>query len=437
MKGKKLLLSLALIIVLGICWLLSVRSVSGTEERNAQTELVESADAFAERKLYVRAIPLYEDALKYKTENNSEIQMRLLSVYQAYGNEEAWAELIEKRISSETAETDEYFSLADYYREGGDLDEALRVIKAGMSRFGTENFEQYYEAYRYVFSTYTTVWSQINSGGPNGMMPAYDGENWFYVNGNGKKSTQKLYQSATAYDANGFAVVKENGEYIVILENGDWYSRGGDAITDVYGISNNHILAQSGGKYSYYNYDFVNIAPSHQYDQITGNACGAAAVKSGDKWGLITDSGEKITDFVYDDVAVNSLGAVFAGGVAMVKSGGKWQLIDVNGAPVTADTYSDAKAPESDGYIAVANDAGKWGFIDHSGKLVIDYQYKDAKSFSDNVAPVKSIDTWGYLSAKNKMVIENIYDEAYPFQDGIARVKLGDYMALLHLDYID
>ena len=437
MKGKKLLLSLALVIVLVICWFMAIKAVSGAEEKNAQAELVESADAYTEKQLYVRAIPLYEDALKYNTESISAIQRKLLSAYKAYGSMDEWAALIEKRISSETAENDEYFSLADYYREDDNLSEALRVIKTGMSRYGTEDFEQYYEDYRYAYSIYTTVWLQLEACGPNGMMPAYDGENWFYVNEKGKKTTKKLYQSATAYGAKGYAVVKENGEYIVVLENGDWYSRGGDAITDVYGISNNHILAQSGGKYSYYNYDFVNIAPSHQYDQITGNACGAAAVKSGDKWGLITDSGEKITDFVYDDVAVNSLGAVFADGVAMVKSGGKWQLIDVNGAPVTADTYSDAKAPESDGYIAVANDAGKWGFIDHSGKLVIDYQYKDAKSFSDNVAPVKSIDTWGYISAKNKMVIENIYDEAYPFQDGIARVKLGDYMALLHLDYID
>ena len=63
MKTKKMLLIVVIAVVLGVGWLLSIRTASGTEVIEEQRNLVAEADALAARQLYVRAIDLYEEAL--------------------------------------------------------------------------------------------------------------------------------------------------------------------------------------------------------------------------------------------------------------------------------------------------------------------------------------------------------------------------------------
>ena len=63
MKTKKMLLIVIIAAALGVGWLLSVRTASGTEVIKEQRNLVKEADELAARKLYVRAIELYEEAL--------------------------------------------------------------------------------------------------------------------------------------------------------------------------------------------------------------------------------------------------------------------------------------------------------------------------------------------------------------------------------------
>ena len=50
-------------------------------------------------------------------------------------------------------------------------------------------------------------------------------------------------------------------------------------------------------------------------------------MKKDGKWGIITDGGSGVVDFVLEDVAVNSLGAVYANDVAMVKKDGLWCIL--------------------------------------------------------------------------------------------------------------
>ena len=58
MKTKKMLLIVIIAAALGVGWLLSVRTASGTEVIKEQRNLVKEADELAARKLYVRAIDL-------------------------------------------------------------------------------------------------------------------------------------------------------------------------------------------------------------------------------------------------------------------------------------------------------------------------------------------------------------------------------------------
>ena len=64
MKAKKLLLIVMVAAVIGIGWILVARAASGTELLERQQKLLEEADTLVDRKLYVRAIPFYKEALE-------------------------------------------------------------------------------------------------------------------------------------------------------------------------------------------------------------------------------------------------------------------------------------------------------------------------------------------------------------------------------------
>ena len=115
MKGKRLLLVLVFVAVLAVGWITAVKATTGTEIIKKQNELVAEADDYFARELYVRAIPLYEEALTYSTGQNEMIRKKLLEAYLEYGDMSSYIKLVEKRISAGSAEEEEYLNVADYY----------------------------------------------------------------------------------------------------------------------------------------------------------------------------------------------------------------------------------------------------------------------------------------------------------------------------------
>jgi tetratricopeptide (TPR) repeat protein len=441
MKSKKMLLILIFAIVIAAGWIVSIRSVTRSEVIKEQKELVKEADAFMDRGLYVRAISLYEDALQESSRLTSDIQEKLLSAYKEYGDMSSYVKLASQRIAAGDATESEYLTAADYYVQKSDLESAVSILKQGIEQLNSEALAEYYEENRYAYRIRTTKYAEILPTASNEEMPAFNGEKWGYVNENGREVLSFIYDSATPFNEYGYAVVSLNGIYYTILSNGDLYGADDgsnyDQMTDVLMVSGTHILGQRDGTYSYYSYDFAPVAESHQYSEMTGNACGVAAVKKDGKWGIITDSGKVVVDYSLDDVAVNSLGCAFAGERAVVKKDDVWYLIDTEGNRVGSEEFSDAKAPESEGYIAVADASGKWGFIDRNGEWVIDCQYSDAYSFSEHLGGVKIVNDWGYISESNKLVIDEPFQSASPFHNGVAQVGFSEGAALILLDYFE
>ena len=439
MKGKRVLLILVFAAVLGAGWMTVIKAVTGSDTLEKQEELTAEADAFLAKELYVRAIPLYREALEYSTDQNVLIQEKLLEAYLAYGDSDSYIRLVRERISSGHASEEEYMIAAELLLSVSKLGEAMELVKKGMKDLESHVLEEYYEDHRYAYDMRSTKYSEVLPTGSNTLMPAFDGEKWGYVDERGRRQIDFIYDSALPFNEYGMAVVSLDGMYCTILQNGDRYAiDDGEKypeMTDIVAISGTHILGRRDGTYSYFNYDYEPVAPGHQYLEITSNACGVAGVKKESGWGVITDSGEVVMDFKLQDIAINSLGCAFAGDRGMVKEEGKWRLIDTEGNPVGEGRYADARAPESEGFIAVADDNGKWGYINRDGDLVIDYQYMDALSFSDGLGAVLEGEDWGYISAGNELVIGGELDGAKPFHNGIAQVKFGGGVWLVTLKY--
>lgn len=441
MKDKRILLVAIFAVIIVVGWMTTLKAVSGADIIAAQKELVEEADAYMERKLYVRAIPLYEEALDSTTELNLEIEEKLLNAYYQYQDMQAYIRLVEARVETNDAKEGEYLTVARHYVENRKIAKGMELVKKGIDNLGTETLKEYYEENRYEYKYHSSGCEVIVPTSTNALMAAYNGQNWGYVDGKGKILLPFIYDSATSFENDEYAVVSVEGVYYTILSNGDFYGANdgtkGEKLTDVKAISSGLLIGQKDGLYSYYGYDFNALASSLQFDDITSFSCGVAAAKKGEKWGIIDESGKSITDIKYEDIAINSLGCAFANNRAMVKENGVWHLINVAGETLGNATFADAKAPESDGYIAVANENGRWGFVDSEGELIIDYHYRDAKSFSNQLAPVMVVDKWGYISEKNVIAIEDMFLEAEPFHAGSAQVHTTEAMGIICLEYVE
>ncbi|MBR4960887.1 MAG: WG repeat-containing protein, partial [Clostridia bacterium] len=254
-----------------------------------------------------------------------------------------------------------------------------------------------------------------------------------------------VYESVSPFNSNGFAVVKQDGVYKVIVDSGYTYGLDELGIQDVVGINNKYVLAKYNDKYGYYNYDFQCVSNAHQYDQITVNNVGYAAVGNDGKWGFISDSGEIMSEMVFDDIALNSLGYVFTRinyspeqeiPVGCAKRSDVWYLVYPDGSKITETGFAGLKAPEGNGWVAASDAEGKWGFVDLDGTVQIPFQYEDAWSFSENLAAVKKDGEWVYINIYNDVVIDENFENALPFHGGIAQAHEDAGIALLSLVYV-
>lgn len=437
MKSKKLGFILIFAVVIFFGWILCIKKASGMEEKNEQKNLVVQAEGYIQKQLYVRGIPLLEDALKINTANNTDIQKKLLSAYKDYGDMDSYYELLQKMETTQSATAGDYVVMANYELEQGDVSAALQVVLNGLKKHKDKTLNDLYEKYRYEYSLNQTNIQEIWPTSDGTYMPAKEETKWNYIDADGNECLTVKGDQVTAFNRDGKAVIKKNGIFYVILKNGDLYGIDETGIDEVLGITDKYIIAKKNNLYGFYDYDFKLLSKKYQYENMTINNCGVAAVQKNGKWGIINDSGEQISDFIYEDVAINSLGQAFAGNRAMVKKDGAWVLIDTKGTQISKETYADAKAPESGEYIAVADENERWGYINKNGKQVIDFTYFNAKSFSCGVAAVQVANEWGYISQKNVLVMEDCYEQAQPFHEGYALAKNTEGICILKMSYYD
>lgn len=433
MKQKRVALIALIFAALAVIWVFVLQQFLKIDQTREQNAYVESADAFAEKELYVRAIDAYNQALAINTteKKKNKIEAKLLKAYKAYGDMTGYENLAESRISRGVASENEIVSVSKMYSDSNLFKEALKATEAGLELHpDSEKIAEEHSRLKYMYNLNYVTATELKMDDSTGRIVAFDGEKWSYITKTGSLVFKISFDEATPFykddEGNQFAVVRNGKTYYVVNKDCALYGRDDTGVEEVLGIASNHVIAKKNGKYGFYDYDFVSSSEKHQYDLITMNSNGVVAIQDGGKWGVITDGGQTVIPLELDEVAVNSLGQAYRGGNAMVKRGKSWEMVDLQGKKVGDGTYANAKAPESTEYIAVANEQNQWGFIDREGKLVIDYQYKDAYSFSDGVAAVKTATGWQYIDENNKVIIDEELSEALPFHSGLAIAKDGD-----------
>ncbi|MGI9015259.1 MAG: WG repeat-containing protein [Phycisphaerales bacterium] len=135
--------------------------------------------------------------------------------------------------------------------------------------------------------------------------------------------------------------------------------------------------------------------------------------------GYIDRTGQVSIPFEFDEARP------FQNGVAAVRVGDRWGIIDRTGDYLVEPTYMNGPSfAESD--VAPVNFDGKWGYIDLQGNIVIEPTFDKARSFSDGCAPFSLDGAWGFIDLGGRVLVPPMFDDLWPYVHGFCRyAKLG------------
>ncbi|MCH5270712.1 MAG: WG repeat-containing protein [Lachnospiraceae bacterium] len=142
-----------------------------------------------------------------------------------------------------------------------------------------------------------------------------------------------------------------------------------------------------------------------------------------DKYGFLTDAGEEITPFVYEEAAP------FNEGLACVCVDGKYGYIDKNGNTALEFIY-DYATPFVEGlaYFAIED---SYGFMDKNGEPVFYLDCDSVSSFQEGLAYFSLDGKYGYIDNTGTVAIEAVYDDADYFHGGVAKVRVGNRFGVI------
>lgn len=188
---------------------------------------------------------------------------------------------------------------------------------------------------------------------------------------------------------NKFGVIDKEGNIVVEPKYGDLvipnptkdvflYTEGNE-------INNKNYKAINGsGNELFGNYDVVEAIQINQLSSYVPYEKTVLKYKKNNLYGLISYTGEKITDAIYEEIQ----GIDYKEGYLRVKKSGSYGVIDITGKQIIKCEYSNI---ESDGYFSektkysksgfilqVKTDNGyKYGYANYKGKVVKDAMFND------------------------------------------------------------
>ncbi|MCR4838863.1 MAG: WG repeat-containing protein [Eubacterium sp.] len=174
----------------------------------------------------------------------------------------------------------------------------------------------------------------------DGYMLVKDAWGWGYVNA-ALQDTGLRFEDATAF-AEGIAAVKENGSWRFVTAEGLLSAAAGDAVRyDAVAYDAQRIASRAGGILalrdgSWRLYGADGKALSGVYDEVKAfvDGEGAAAVRSGNVWGLINAAGEEVLAPAYEELC--------SGGTTLIafRQGSLWGYMDMSGDVYVEPTFA-------------------------------------------------------------------------------------------------
>lgn len=430
MKKYRALVPVVMIVVMVASWYLLVKDAVMVE--NQYNSYLTEARKYAENGITKYAIENYNLALEIKS--SPDVYVEVAEYYKSQEKDAEYLAWCENFFETYPTEKVAYDCVLDAYLENKDYESCYDILETAEKRnITSDNIKKISKEIKYVykldFNTYENVGIYSNNYCPVASKGA-----WGYVDRYGNQRIACKYLDVGAYTQTNFtSVVNSDNEAYFIDKTGSKVMVAKEKYTS-FGLLVNDIIAakKTDGKYTYVNSDFEVLFGDYDYASTMNN--GVAAVKSGDTWQIIDDSGKTITDKKYVDVIRDEKQIAFRNDRLFVATEtGKYIMINSSGKQIGSLVFEDARLFTGDAPAAVKID-GKWCYVDSDGKKISDKTYNDARSFANGLAAVCIDGKWGFVDETEKIVIEPTFFGAKDFNEkGSCFVQTGDKWQLLKL----
>lgn len=426
-RGKRILLAIGCIALLGLSWLAAVTAETDAQR---QEKLMAQAASYVEDEIYIRAVPLLEEAAGYEDAHTLEAEEALKNVYLHLigksGYPQKYTGLLEKQMKRKDAAPQVFHEAAQYYLDKGQTNTAIIILRTGAEQTGSPELAELYEANRYVYELGRDFYQEVTAI-YNGSVQVKQEGCWGLANQRGNLVIPCEYDWISTY----------SGDRVVVQKNG---------VISAVDSDNNRVALFHGEADQFSNFGENRLAlhtpegwlvaggelhtGGIPLEEIGMYSSDCAAAKLDGKWGLLSPDGTEWTLAPqYDGIIQDELGRSFDQDAVFVRDGNQVLLL-VKGEQVGI-AFEDAQ-PFNGGWAAVKRD-GKWGFIDTEGIVQIDFQFQNALSFGGHLAAVETEEGWGYVGLGGELVIPPEFLEAKSFYKGSAPVKTADGWRFLTL----
>jgi len=396
-----------------------VTATSARSTAEKQLALINEAIALIDDGIYIRAVPLLEEAAGYEATHTGSAEIVLKRTYLALidnrGFSRRYTTLLEKQMNRREAEPCVFLEAADYYLSISKTSEALSVLRNGLERTGDERILMLYESIRYAFNISRAAYEDVTAVFNNTVQVKSDGK-WGVAHADGLLIIPCQYDKVSTFDRDR-AVVRSGDSIYAIDMDGNRIAISHEAVVDFGNYAENRLPLLVEGRWRRATGEFE--IGSKAFDDIGTYSGGYAAAKDNGRWGVIDISDNWLIPAEFDEIIQDELGRCFAQGVAFVRQGGLVYMF-TRGNFAEA-VFEDARPFSDEGYAAVKKN-GSWGFINTTGEEVIPFIFDDALSFGQHLAAVKIGEYWGYISLFGNIVIEASYQNAKSFSNGSAPV---------------
>lgn len=120
---------------------------------------------------------------------------------------------------------------------------------------------------------------------------------------------------------------------------------------------------------------------------------------------LISPLGEKLTDYLYEEIGYSVL---HNEGWFKIKQNGLYGILDKYGRQIISCSYEDLRCYLNDGFILVKNN-DKWGAIDLNEQLLLPYEFDFLQEFCEDLAYFEKDEKGGFVDKAGKVIIDNLF----------------------------
>jgi len=428
-KRKKMLISIGCVALLMLSWIITIGAKSN-EER--QLELMNQATRLMHDGIYVRAVPLLEEAAGYSTKYTlnveGELKRAYIALFDTHGYRSKYVGLLERQLGRRDAPAEIFIEAANYYLSIQRISDAFEIFRTGIERTNCAELIEMYENNRYVYEINRVGYDFAADIHGGAAIVQRDGA-WGMVYADGSLMIPCMYEQISTFYSDRAIVSKNSEIFAVDINNNRLALLHENAVDFGLGFAENRFPLFVEGAWRRTTGDF--IIGTAQFEEIGMYSQGYAAAKVNGRWGVIDKDMNWLIPAEHDDIIRDEFGRCYAQGAVFIKKGASVYLY-IDGKQTTS-VYDNAKPFSNEGFAAVERN-GKWGFIDNQGIVMIDFVFDDALSFGQHLAAVRVGDFWGYICVRGNIVIEPVFLEAKSFASGSAPVlteRGWDFITLL------